>query len=249
MTCDTLFLHDANATRLSKWTAVRVTPTEGYSAKLKSRELKLRQPPYLRNSGYAHTIYIDANVGAPRSGRAARAVQQLALHVQRWAHDRVGNTVAEEQSVCEQEPDRDAGADVPEASTGEGVVRQGDCAQVRLAIAFVLRRRVVGGDPTAGRSAARPSSHQPRAARMRADDSGSAGETGGNHRSVPRSAFSALLREPWTELASQKREGAEGDAAHSAPLTRLVGAPLDAARRSLRRSGRARGGSPRPRPH
>ena len=63
VTCDTLFLHDANATRLSKWTAVRVTPTEGYSAKLKSRELKLRQPPFLRNSGYAHTIYIDANVG------------------------------------------------------------------------------------------------------------------------------------------------------------------------------------------
>ena len=63
VTCDTLFLHDANATRLSKWTAVRVTPTEGYSAKLKSRELKLRQPPFLRSSGYAHTIYIDANVG------------------------------------------------------------------------------------------------------------------------------------------------------------------------------------------
>ena len=143
---------------------------------------------------------------APRSGRAARAVQQLALHVQRWAHDRVGNTVAEEQSVCEQEPDRDAGADVPEPFTGAGVVQQGDCAPVRLAIAFVLRRRMVGGDPTAGRSAARPSSHQPRAAHMRADDSGSARATGGNHRSVPRSAFSALLREPWAELASQKRK-------------------------------------------
>ena len=101
VTCDTLFLHDANATRLSKWTAVRVTPTEGYSAKLKTSELKLRQPPFLRNSGYAHTIYIDANVGVRQDPAELLELQKNHAAEYRREHFDIGSDDERDAAVVE----------------------------------------------------------------------------------------------------------------------------------------------------
>ena len=247
VTCDTLFLHDANATRLSKWTAVRVTPTEGYSAKLKTSQLKLRHPPFLRNSGYAHTIYIDANVGVRQD-----PAELLELCNSSLCMFSVGRTIASEIQWLRsnQYASKNQTATLAQMYRshlreqvwyGKVIVRRYGSPSLSCSedewLAAIRRPGAVQRDQV----------HINRALHACGQTIQDLRETGGNHRSVPRSAFSALLREPWAELASQKREGAEGDAAaDSAPL---LGAPFDAARRSLRRSGRARGGSPRSRPH